>query len=661
MYFREIQGLRVIAALMVAVYHIWFHRVSGGVDAFFVIAGFFLFNSFLNRALPGTADVTRYYQRTFARIAPVASLVILATIVIFIGFGSPMFWQDRIRHALASVLFVENWYLASMRVDYLSLDDTPAPFQQFWALSVQMQMYLVLPLIALAVTRLSRRFRSPRRAAGLILGVLFLLALGYAMQMTRADQTKAYFNTAARLWEFLAGGLVAVLLPRLHLKPGPARLLGYSGLAVLVAHAGLLPPDWIRLGLRAPSLAAMIPVLATVAIIAAAANRADMRVLNNRPMQWLGDLSFTFYLWHWPLYILAWEYAGTPDVGLGTGLLILAGALGLSVLTLLLVERPFRRARIVTGRTALACIVCLLAMLPAAAGIGFWTAYDADFRESAQADLDASRRGEPIPRLIPAPIVAKLDSPVSYEQGCVQHAPEDARLIECSYGNPDGGTVIVLLGGSHALQWLDALQRIARDVPDLRIVTLSKSGCPLATSMEDIHLMVTPSVCEAWNRAAIDRTRALAPAGVVVVATRVKDGKETIPAAYGEVWNILGDLPILAIRDNPWAPFNIPSCVALHGPDSPQCQQRRDDVLRRAPFTAADVPPNVHLVDFSDRFCGEESCPATRDGMLIYRDSNHLSATFVTSLAPDLHRELQRMGLLSAPAQIAADRTRVSQ
>ncbi|WP_164885802.1 acyltransferase family protein [Paenirhodobacter populi] len=658
MYLKEIQGFRVIAALLVAIYHVWFHRVSGGVDAFFVIAGFFLMHSFAKQERPGMAEVLRYWQRCLARIAPSASVVILATCVLFLTLGTDMQWSGWVRSAIAALLMVENWWLMRNGVNYLSIGHSPSPFQQMWALSVQMQIYLLLPLAVAAALAMLERMGWQRHRAR-VLAVVTTLAFAYALLKTHQYQPAAYFNTFARVWEFLAGGLLALIVPKLTLPRPHARILGYLSLVVLAGFAALIP-----VGNAFPGMAALIPVAATAGVIISARNGGDLRLLNNAPMQWLGNLSFTFYLWHWPLYILVWNRTGSPDVGLIGGLAILATAFVLSVLTWWLAERPFRQSPLVTGRPVLAFSVCALAMMPAALGAGLWWSDYTLSRQRAESHRQAVLQGAPAPALVPATLIVRDDIPVSYRDGCYQSGFRNSELVECSYGNQNGATTVVLAGGSHSLQWLPALQRIAAQVPDLRIVNLAKSGCTFTLSLDGISVDSDPQACLDWNRRAIARIREIAPRAVITTGTRVGPEGEILPEGYRAAWDALAGIPVLAIRDNPRADFDIAACVSRHGADASDCTLPRNAILRDRPFREENLPAHVVLADLSDAFCDAVSCAPTRDSFLIYRDSNHLTATYAARLAPRISAHLNAMriihmkfaGLISGATASGADR-----
>ncbi|RWR26049.1 acyltransferase [Sinirhodobacter populi] len=636
-YLKEIQGLRVVAALLVAVYHIWFHRVSGGVDAFFVISGFFLMRGFLKTEVLGWSEIVRYWQRTLARIVPSASIVILTTCVLFALFGTDMLWSNWIKSGIAALLMVENWWLMKNGVDYLSMGQVPTPFQQMWALSVQMQVYFLLPLVIAGAFTLLNRFGAGRLRTPLI-SALTILSFAYALHATHVDQPAAYFNTAARIWEFLVGSLLALVLAKITMPRRAAKVLGWTSLAVLATFAALIP-----VAEAFPGLPTLVPVGATVGIIIAAQNGGNIRILTNEPMQWLGNLSFTFYLWHWPLYILVWNRTRSPDVGFALGLGIIIAAFILAVLTWALVERPFRQSRLVNAGPFLAFSVCLLAMAPAGLSVGFWAIHYKLLRSAAIEEQMAVLRGAPSSELVPATLIAREDIPVSYKDGCYQANFERYDLVECSYGNQDGPIVVVLAGGSHALQWLPALQRTATENTELKIVNMIKSGCTFTLTLEGISVDSVPEACLEWNRRAVDRIHEIAPDLVITTGTRVDESGEIIPEGYRAAWMALGDIPILAIRDNPRAQFDIAACVSLYGPDARSCALPRDKNLNDEIFSARNEPPNVTFANLSDVFCGAEVCPPTRDGILIYRDSNHLTATYAANLAPRIADQINRI------------------
>ncbi|WP_339110022.1 acyltransferase family protein [Thioclava sp. GXIMD4216] len=635
MYLKEIQGFRVVAALLVAIYHIWFHRVSGGVDAFFVIAGFFLFQGFLKRDDLHFGDVTKYWRRTLGRIVPSASAVVLGTSLLFSGFGTRILSEERIDSAIAGILFYENMWLSNHGVNYLSMGQTPSPFQQLWALSVQFQLYFMLPPLVYLVFRLCRNRTNARRAMTQVFLGLLALAFAYALYKTYRYQPSAYFNTFARLWEFLAGGLLALVLPRIVVGRAVAKGLGYASLITLVGFAAVIPvadsfPGW----------AALIPVLATSAIIVAARNNAGMVVLNNRAMQWLGNLSFTFYLWHWPIYLFIWDRTGTPNVSVGVGMAILLVAFVLAFVTYHFLETPFRNLRLVKKRLATAVTVCALALVPTLGFSWGWKHHVDERQVASLEDIEKAVTGEKVAQLTPDLRLIKDDIPSSYKDGCYQRNFRASDVVSCNYGNPSGSYRIALVGGSHALQWLPALQEIARKDPRIKIINLVKSGCTFTLSLDGMEIDSDRAACLDWNRQAVEKLKALDPDMVVTNATRIQRDGETIPQGYRMAWDALPHTPVIAIRDNPRASFDIAACIDRNGEDDPACDAMRPTLARDA-LQPENLPDHVEAVDFSGFFCEKGRCPAVRDKIMLYRDSNHITATASRLMAQPLYDRIK--------------------
>ncbi|WP_306370448.1 acyltransferase, partial [Nocardiopsis sp. CC223A] len=310
-----IEGLRAVAVLLVAAYHIWLGRVSGGVDVFLMLTGLLVTASLLRAATGPGIRYGAFLARLAARLLPTAALVVLVTLAGTWLFLPQSQWREAPGGAVAALLGHTNWHLALDSVDYLARTGVPDPFQHFWSLSVQWQFYLLWPaLIAGAVLLARRAGRDPRRPLFWALAAVFALSLAYSVAVTHTNQPWAYFDTGARLWELALGGLVALLLP--GLRPGrTARLLlGWGGLAALVLCGALL-----QVSTAFPGFAALWPTLAAAAVIAAGAPAGGAvgvdRLLSSRPLRYLGSISYALYLWHWPVLVF---YLAATDRDLAT-------------------------------------------------------------------------------------------------------------------------------------------------------------------------------------------------------------------------------------------------------------------------------------------------------------------------------------------------------
>lgn len=649
-YIKEIQGLRAVAALLVAVYHIWLNRVSGGVDAFFVIAAFFLMTSFARIGQPSRMDMLRYWAATVRRVVPLAAVVILSTIAGTLLITPHIHWREFAFHAFSSAVFVENWWLAWTGTDYLRLDQSVSPFQQMWALSLQMQYYLVLPIILWSVAALAARLGLAVRAAWttVLLGIL-ILSFAYSLWITATNQPWAYFDSAARGWEYMAGALLALHLDRLpRLSQKTARLLGYACLLILVGFAAVIP-----VARAFPGVAALIPVVSTVGLIAAARAGAGIAALTNKPIMALGEISFSFYLWHWPLLILWRQWTGETAVGIAPGVSIILLAGILAWLTLRFIEAPFRRWQTLVMRPGLSIVAGALIMLPAIGTTYLWADANRIAVRKARADL-AAFTADPRTRLsdvkiLPDPLIARDDIPGGLENSC-QQSLRASSLIECNYGSENASRTLVLVGNSHAMQWLPALQNLTFPL-DFQVITMTKSDCPLLDASDKSTFMaadeqvdfIDASSCLDWNIETLDRIIGLAPDLVLTISTAGTASNEAVPAAFRTVWADLNEagIPVLALRDNPRFTIDVIECVSRFVNKLDACDEPRTRVISKISPTNNLNIAGVTFVDFSDLFCNEIRCWAVRDGILIYRDRSHITSTFARAHASRLGKAIE--------------------
>lgn len=663
----DIQGLRVIASLLVASYHIWLHRVSGGVDVFFVVSGYLITRSLLGRlATDGRLDVAAFWAGLTRRLLPTAAAVIATTGLLIPFFLPRVQWASTAADGLASLAYVGNWRLALESVDYLARDRTPSPFQHFWALGVQGQFYLLWPFVVLAATRLAALTHRPlTRVLTTLLAAILLVSFAYAAVSTWRDQPFAYFDTGARLWEFALGGLVAVRGARLSARWSPA--LGWIGLIGIVA-TGML----FRVSHVFPGPLTLWPTLSAVLILVAGASPhwGVDRVLGHRWLARLGDHSYGFYLWHWPL-LVAWRARlGTDDLSLGEGLSVLALAAVLTWITTQLLDHLLERHSAAHAPRQVLLRAGAIGIIAGAVLAG-QAAYAHRLRVQealARRDIDPGAYPGARARLehwqhpdrhepVPGPFTIEADTPVSYADGCHQGINNPAPRV-CTYGDPNGRVTIALVGGSHSAHWLPALQQLAPTL-SLRILNITKSDCWLNDELRPTaRSQRSAASCAAWNARIVDVLRDRAPDAVFTTSTRLERddtpvtasipaGTEHVPAGYVAKWREIAALGIdvLAIRDTPWHQDDPGQCVDMFGADSPRCQQVRSAVFAPADPSAAllrTLPPRVYRIDLTDALCGPTSCPPVIGNVQVYRDKHHLSATFAATLAPALAPHLER-------------------
>ena len=342
----DIQALRAVAVATVVVYHLVPSILPGGfvgVDVFFVISGFLITLHLIERPPTTGSDLLSFWARRIRRLLPASLFVLAASVAATWALLPETRWQSTADHARAAALYYVNWVLQADAVDYLRMDQTPTVVQHFWSLAVEEQFYLLWPVLILALTLLARR----RYAIGL--GTVVAASLGYSVYLTASDPAAAYFSTWTRMWELGAGGLVAVAAPmvaaRLHGSRFTAGAIAVAGWIAVIASCFVITNQT-----PFPGWAAVLPVMGTMLIIAA---QSEVKWQAWRPVQWLGDASYSVYLWHWPLLLIvpvALEHGvGSPGRGLLDNVAIVAATLLLSGLTKSFVEDRFRTPRW-TGR-----------------------------------------------------------------------------------------------------------------------------------------------------------------------------------------------------------------------------------------------------------------------------------------------------------------------
>lgn len=696
-YRHDLDGLRGVAIALVAVYHVWFGRVSGGVDVFLALSGFFFGGKLLRVALNPAASLSPVGDliRLVRRLLPALVVVLAAAAVLTILIQPQTRWETFADQSLASLGYYQNWELANTASNYLRAGEAVSPLQHIWSMSVQGQFYVTFLALVLGFAYLfRRRLRTRLRVAFVVLlSVLTAVSFGYAIVAHQANQAIAYYNSFARAWELLIGALAGALVPYIRWPMWLRTLIGTVALAAILSCGALI--DGVR---EFPGPWALVPISATVLFILAGANRQahpstrdklpwPNRLLAAGPLMTLGAMAYSLYLWHWPLLIFWLSHTGHRHATVWEGSAILAVSGVLAYLTNRFVEEPLRyrgpaRARPAVAPStrrplsgaggwyprqlrrptmALGSTVVLLGVALTATSFTWRehvTVQRADGKELAGLSshdypgaraLTANVR-VPKLRMRPTILEAKKDLPASTKDGCISDFTNPA-VINCRYGDTEATRTIALAGGSHAEHWLTALDLLGR-MHHFKVVTYLKMGCALST--EKVPLIMGNNApypqCHTWVNKVMDQLVADHPDFVFTTSTRpwnIKPG-DVMPAGYVGIWQRLSDnnIPILAMRDTPWlvrdgSPFEPADCLASGG-DAVSCGMKRADVLAERNPTLDFVAqfPLLKPLDMSDSLCGTEVCRAVEGNVLIYHDSHHLSATYVRTMAAELSRQM---------------------
>jgi peptidoglycan/LPS O-acetylase OafA/YrhL len=674
-YRHDLDGLRGIAIALVAIFHIWFGRVSGGVDVFLALSGFFFGGKLLRAALDPDQSLSPISEvaRLVRRLVPALVVVLAGSAVLTILVQPQTRWETFADQTLASLGYYQNWELASTAANYLRAGEAVSPLQHIWSMSVQGQFYIAFLLLVTSCGYLLRRLlrgtrtRYLRSAFVVLLAALTVASFVYAIFAHQDDQASAYYNSFARAWELLLGALVGALVRSIRWPMWLRTVLATVALAAVLSCGALIdgaqefPGQW-----------ALVPVGATMLLILAGANlpggtgtgAGDRMPLPNRllaagPLVALGAIAYSLYLWHWPLLIFWLSYTGNGHVNVveGAALLLVSGLL--AYLTTRFVEDPLRyRTR---PTIALGALVVLLGVTLTATSFA-WRQHVSVERATGKELLTLNPDDYPgaraltahvrVPTLRMRPTVLEIkdDLPATTRDGCISDFVNPA-VVNCTYGDRNAGRTIALAGGSHAEHWLPALDQLGQ-LHNFKVVTYLKMGCPLST--EQVPLIMGNNApypqCREWVQRTMAKLVTDRPGYVFTTSTRpwnIKSG-DVMPATYVGIWQTLSDnnIPILAMRDTPWLvkngkPFDPADCLAKGG-DAQSCAIKRSDVLTAHNSTLDFVTqfPLLKPLDMSDAICRADVCRPVEGNVLIYHGAHHLSPTYMRTMVDELGRQI---------------------
>src|ERR1700687_5756377 len=510
-YRHDLDGVRAIAVALVAVFHIWFGRVSGGVDVFLALSGFFFGGKILRAALDPAVSLSPVAEtiRLIRRLVPALVVVLAGCALLTILVQPETRWETFADQSLASLGYYQNWELANTASDYLRAGEAVSPLQHIWSMSVQGQFYIAFLAMIFLFAFLFRRIfgKYMRSSLVVLLSSLAIASFVFAIFAHNANQATAYYNSFARAWELLLGALVGALVPYVRWPMWMRTVVAAVALAAVLSCGALI--DGVK---QFPGPWALVPVGATVLFILTAANRlADPhtggglpgpnRLLASAPFVALGSMAYSLYLWHWPLLIFWLSYSDHAHANFidGAGVLLVSGLL--AYLTTRFVDDPLRyRARATTAARAIAIPlrarfrrptivlgsgVVLLGVALTATSFT-WREHVTVQRANGKELAGLSSRDYPgamalinnvkVPKLPMRPTVleAKADLPETTTDGCISDFATTG-VINCTFGDKAAYRTIALAGGSHAEHWITALDLLGR-THHFKVVTYLKMG-----------------------------------------------------------------------------------------------------------------------------------------------------------------------------------------
>ena len=609
---KEIQALRALAAGLVLLFHA--KVLPGGfigVDIFYVISGYLITGLIIKECeRTGTLNLPAFYARRAKRLLPTSFFILAITAITAWAIYPATMRQELGKHISAAALYISNFLFAIWGNDYQNLNATPPVVIHYWSLAVEEQFYLFWPIFILVIYRRGGRALLAR-------AILFvtLASLVFSIYLTKASPVWAFYILPTRAWELGIGALLHFVSGRIFRSQittlGSFLALGFSIYSFSEATAF-------------PGTAALLPVLATAFLIGGLTHwpRPLSWMGRWRLSQWLGEISYPLYLWHWPVLVLPAIYLGRPLLWQERATCLIATVV-LADVTHRVIEEPLRHRdfsqRIVLRSTVLVTGLCLLI------GVSIYATYS-EFIKVKGSDL--------VFRM--SSVMAK---PSVYFDGC--HSGYSKSVPElCEYGDTTSEKVVVLYGDSHAAQWFPAMERIARE-EKFKLISFTKSACPAAEVVRADQAGFKSENCVTWRKLTLERLVAMNPDAVVVSGFQ----HYKLPGGYSSErqWLLEGQQKLaqkleklsarlIYISDTPLPDRDIPSCLALRTPD--RCRATASDVI---------VDPRFSTINPTPWLC-QRTCPSIKNREVAYRDDSHISVAQAIRLKPQLKRELSRLG-----------------
>lgn len=638
----DVQGLRALAIVLVVIYHAqpaWLPGGFLGVDVFFVVSGYLITGIIVDEvARTGRLSLAGFWGRRARRLMPAAVAMIAVTLALATYLSSPFALELHAKTATLAALYGSNFLFLGTNADYFAINTQPNLLLHTWSLSVEEQFYLVYaPLLAvIGWTCAGTGIARFRRTLSVVLALLTLASFALCLWLASRNRVMSFYVLPTRWWELGVGAILAVhggwlarRVDRFSETVAWVALvaLGAVLVAAMVADEHSAHPGWITI----------VPVAATAAFIVvgmAARSSPVTRLLSTRPFGAVGELSYSWYLWHWPLLVLLGEVVAYPTATQRVAVLLLS--LGIAWGSYRWIEAPVHRSPRLAAYPRLSIVAALgLSALVALAGRKAWGHAG---RQSERLALRAARESSA------RPAVRCL--------GVLPTSPDD-RL--CEFGRSDAERTLVIFGDSHMVQWFSALEPVARE-DGWRLVVAAESGCPAPIVTVEMKRWHRPDTeCDVWRRGALALVGRLRPDLVLVSSWHeyrvMLDGEMRLTSEDTlalDAWERGTDstLRVLAqsadrvvlIRDTPIPGIVVRDCLTTRLADPARCAAPRalaldTRVVEREREVVSRIP-GVRFADFTETICDDTQCPAVLDDIIVYRDTHHLSNAFAATFAP---------------------------
>jgi peptidoglycan/LPS O-acetylase OafA/YrhL len=652
----DIQGLRALAVILVLLAHASVPGFAGGfigVDVFFVISGFLITGLLLGDiAKHGKVRFGHFYARRASRILPAATLVIVVTAIASTMILGVLQARSTMTDSLWAVFFAANIHFAAVGTNYFASPLGTSPLMHYWSLAVEEQFYLVWPaIIALValVVRAKKSGRVPRLSIGAVLVVISAVSLYLSVDQTANNPTGAYFSTLDRAWELGVGALLAIALPVLTKAHwGIRSALSWAGvsaiaLSVILFNASTPIPGW----------RALLPVLGSAAILFGGVGSprwSTSAMLSVRPARFVGDISYSLYLWHFPILILGAAYFGRHD-SLGVRFALLGGAVALSSLSYHGLENPVRHAKMFVQKTYRAFLLWPVAVGTVVATVAIATP------TVAFAASTGSIKAVPVAQAVATAVVAGQDAatvPLTTTPGLLA-APSDHVDLGacdaydvpnwhlCNLGDPHGTKTVVAFGNSHSAMWVPAISAAAK-ADGWKFYPVVREACAYEVYPDLGGKWGSNNICTKWYDVAKADIKRLHP-NVLIIGSYTNSPEW----AAGERTDInqLGPLVgrVILLSDT----TKIPSpaeCLLANGATQKSCLWPVSATRANDTVIASDIAAATHseFINVTPWFCDNGLCPSVINGIIPFFDGAHLTPQYSTYLGPAMTTALNLNG-----------------
>ncbi len=645
----EIEGLRIVAALLVAIYHIWFGKVSGGVDVFFVVSGFLITTSIISTInKTGEFKFWPYISKLMKRLFPLAFIIILVVLILSIFFLPSTIFDKTIKETFSSMFYYQNWQLAISNTDYLDANQMKSPFEHYWAMSIQGQFYIIWFILFSGILLLIKKYglSNGKRLVNVVLGFLFIVSFIYSVYLTAINQPLAYFITFTRVWEFALGGLLCINLSSIKISNIAAEIIGWIGLIGLILTGALFDVSTMF-----PGYIALWPMTCALLIILSGNKETKYGVKNFLSMPImikLGGVSFGIYLWHWVL-LSFYKYNISENPGIVAGLLIILLSIALSFITTKYIETPIRNAKfnkLAFKRIGYIALVNILLITGLVSHNQYVKIQDKkavankDYPGALSINLDKDKIIENKPK----PEFANVfdDLPQSHLDNSNQSMSKSEVKVGKYGKKKDYKATIALVGSSHSEHWLGAVIKAAEE-NDYRVINITRSGTRFSTgykknTLQDDWVKNVENYLEKADD--ID----LVLSHVTASDTESEKIQQQMVDQLLKVKNNYG-IEVMAIRDIPRYDFNVSEELEKHGEkDTIERMNKENRQLDEAFWEQiSNEEKDLPQFDPSEYFKVNGKYRPIIGNIVVYRDMDHMTNTYSETFGPILGDEIKKV------------------